>query len=254
MIHIISDVHGCYHTLVKLIEKVKDADEHAQFVFVGDYVDRGLYNKESVEYIINMKKDGAICLRGNHDNTIDYMLNEHYLGNIQNMIVGPPSMSKVYEWWMYNGLSSTLDSYGVTGHIKGNSGSDVVKEFQDKVPQEHKDFLRELPLFWENATHFSCHAYYRIDEELPRMMKFLNLTPDLIDEILWSRFTSFKETKWDKIGVFGHTPTSYYGYSTPIKFDKIRLIDTGVIRDNYLCAYCVESDDWILQSTDNKDI
>ena len=48
MQYIIGDIHGCADTLQKLLAKVRAADEDAKFVFVGDYIDRGLKSKEVV--------------------------------------------------------------------------------------------------------------------------------------------------------------------------------------------------------------
>lgn len=68
--YIISDLHGCFYTLKKLIEKVRRKNESPQFVFVGDYVDRGLNSKQCVELLIQLQSEGAICLRGNHDDVM----------------------------------------------------------------------------------------------------------------------------------------------------------------------------------------
>jgi len=259
--YVIGDLHGCYYTLAKLIDKVLFADEDAKFVFIGDYVDRALNSKETVEYVIALQKKGAICLRGNHDNIIDWLLNDHYIGNLREMIVGEPTYHKIMQWWMCNGLGLTLESYGVFDHCSARANSKkIVEIFREQVPQEHKDFFASLPLYWENDTHFACHAFMRPDEDLPRSLNFMSSSR--VAETLWSRFPSDDYTgafvpvvtKWDKIGVFGHTPTTYYNSPTPIKFDKIRLIDTAAYLDGYLCSYSCLQDDWILQSTDSRDI
>lgn len=259
MIWIVSDVHGCFYTLQKLLDKVLFADKDAQFVFVGDYVDRGLHNKAVIDLLITLQKQGAICLRGNHDDVVDALLNDHNLHNMREYVVGPPTIRKIFSWWMLNGLDSTLDSYDVVGHrCIRLPPEDIVSEWREKTPQEHKEFFQNLDLYWENDTHFSCHAYMRPNEELPRSLRFM--PSDRRVETLWSRFPSRygsffpTETQWDKIGVFGHTPTNaVYGSPVPIKYDKIRLIDTGAFTDNYMCAYSCELDDWILQATDPSD-
>lgn len=259
---VIGDVHGCFHTLTKLLEKIKIADENAKLIFVGDYVDRGFLNKETVELMIKLQSEGAVCLCGNHDNVINYLLNDEYIGRIEEMIWGKPSLEKVFQWWCQNGLLETIESYGVTAHRRTfppysqSLFTDAAHEFREKVPQSHKDFFASLPLFWEIDTHFACHAYMRPGEPLPRSLNFI--TSDRFEETLWSRFPNNfilnGQTSWDKIGVFGHTPTKSYGSPVPIKVDKVRLIDTGVFLGNYLCAYSCEQDDWILQSTDGRDI
>lgn len=266
MIHIVSDIHGCYHTLVALVDKVKLADPDAKFVFLGDYVDRGANNKEAVEFVISLQKEGAVCLRGNHDDVIDWLLNGSCKCDMREHVVGSPSVDKVYNWWMWNGLSETLLSYDVSDHLKTAGpygqmvpGSIVIDKFRENVPQSHKEFFNNLDMFWENSTHFACHGFMRPEEELPRSLRFM--PSDRTEETLWSRFRSIAhqfvpvETKWDKIGVFGHSPTNtVYSSPTPIVYDKIRLIDTGASTGNYLCAYCCEQDDWTLQATDSRDL
>lgn len=255
MHYVISDVHGCVYTLSKLIDRVRFADESPEFIFVGDYIDRGKHSKESVDYVIDMQKQGAICLRGNHDDVIDWLLNDQCASDMKEHVRGEPNIEKVYDWWMWNGLDSTLLSYNLD--LTAN-GSTVISNWREQIDQSHKNFFRSLQLYWENETHFACHAFMRPNEELPRSLKFL--PSDRVHETLWSRFTSGSkhlkpiETMWDRIGVFGHTPTTYYNLPTPIKYGKIRLIDTGAFTGNYMCAYCCEQDDWILQATDPEDL
>ncbi len=72
---IIGDIHGCVHTLTDLLEKLgyeytgetwKHPDRLA--VFVGDYIDRGLYSRQVLTLIKSMVDQGsAIALMGNHE-------------------------------------------------------------------------------------------------------------------------------------------------------------------------------------------
>ena len=58
---IIGDVHGCYKTLIALIEKLpKDRN----ITFVGDLIDRGPGSKDVVEFV---RKNNYRCVRGNHE-------------------------------------------------------------------------------------------------------------------------------------------------------------------------------------------
>jgi serine/threonine protein phosphatase 1 len=251
---IIGDIHGCFYTFQKLFDKILAADQNPKFVFVGDYCDRGLHSKEVIDALLELnKKWEAVFLRGNHDDVIDWLLNGHALSNDD---WKRDSEIKVWTWWAWNGLITTVNSYGITF----DGMLDSLEAWRAAVPEEHKQFFRYLPLYWENETHFACHAYVRPTEELPRDLKFM--PTDRNDEALWSRFPCsisgsldvHNKIQWDKIGVFGHTPTPTYQSPMPIKFDKIRLIDTGAFTDNYLTAYNTSWDDWILQATDSRDI
>lgn len=259
---IISDCHGCFHTLVKLIDRIRHVDPEAQFVFVGDYVDRGLYSKEVVDFVIDLQKTGAVCLRGNHDDVIDWILNKHSLTDLSEVCSSTDDIT-VCVWWLYNGFSPTIASYGVKPSC---DFQERMNQFRKAVPDAHKEFFKTLPFVWENETHFACHAYLCPNEVQSNP---LVISDTRRTETLWERFPkdvqyadrpstreALKpiEIKWDKIGVFGHTPVSYYGAVAPIKHSKLRLIDTGVFEGNYLCGYNCDLDDHMLQATDSRDL
>lgn len=258
----ISDIHGSYYTLVDLLAKIRAYDSSAKFVFVGDYVDRGNFNYEVVELVRTMQEEGHVCLRGNHDDVIDWIVNDKQcLGRMSEYVVGTPSIYNVIPWWMSNGLSETLLSYRVRTHrtqsVNDNRVcAEVYEEFCTRMPKQHKDFFRGLELYWENDTHFADHGYYNPQKPLPRNIKWTS--GEYNSETLWGRFANdqlARPTQWDKIGVFGHTPVSYYGAISPIKADKIRLIDTCSFKsDGYMCGYCCETDDWMLQAVDSRDV
>ena len=253
---IIGDVHGCISTLQKLLDSVFQADNSPEFVFVGDYVDRGLHSKQTVDLLLNLQTTHTCdFLRGNHDDVVDFFLNGICKSN-DYWTKQPPSQSVL--WWCQNGFIPTLISYGF--NPDNIMAVDIIDRWRELVPESHKKFFRNLPLFWENDTHFACHAYMSPNEELPRKLSFIK--NDRNDETLWSRFRKTDlgsldvktPIPWDKIGVFGHTPTTYYGSPVPVRFDQIRLIDTGSFLGGYLTAYCCETDDWILQATVSSDI
>ena len=254
MIWLIADIHACLYTLQKLLDKVFVADKQPQFVFLGDYGDRGLHTKAVVDALLGLQKEHeVIFLRGNHDDVFDCLLNDHSLSTND-----WPRMEKVeiLSWWVLNGLISTMNSYGVTF----DGSLECLQEWQRAVPDEHKQFFLNLPIYWENETHFACHAYMLPTEELPSDLKLM--PSDRNDEALWSRFPISpagnldvkNKIQWNKIGVFGHTPTQSYQSPIPIKYDKLRLVDTGAYQGNYLTAYNVSWDDWILQATDSRDL
>ena len=41
MHYVIGDVHGCYDEMMLLLQKIEKSDSEAQFIFVGDFIDRG---------------------------------------------------------------------------------------------------------------------------------------------------------------------------------------------------------------------
>ena len=258
MIYVISDIHGCFYTLKKLIDKIRKKDESPQFVFVGDYVDRGLNSKRCVRFLIKLQSEGAVCLRGNHDDVVGWLLNGESEDTMPERYGVKPTLLSIGSWWIANGLLPTIESYV---DVPPNSDYEtILKSFVEAVPGTHKKFFRKLKMHWESDTHFACHAYVDPTTPLPRTLDFLPSSAKR--DMLWSRFQKDYMNEglncplpvWDKIGVFGHSPMSYYRAVAPIKHGNLRLIDTGAYHGEYLCAFCIEQDDWTLQSTDSRDI
>lgn len=263
---IISDIHGCFYTLISLLAKLEEISNEAgqspEYIFAGDYIDRGKHNKEVIDLMISLKGDGAVCLKGNHDDVVNYIVNGRCDTILSEMMRGKFSVDNVISWWMFNGLKPTLDSYEVNC---STNFSDIHKDLVQNMPDAHKEFLNSLENMWMDDSHFACHAWMNPYEELPRHPNFLK--KEQKHEIIWNRFSTGvekgkiglnKPVAWDKIGVFGHTPTHIYRFRSedfsPIKQDKIRLIDTGSFLKQSICAYRPDIDDFILEPTNPLDI
>ena len=66
----IGDIHGCYEPLKEIFDKFNDY-ENTAYVFLGDYIDRGLQNKEVLEFMLSIySRKNVYCLEGNHENVL----------------------------------------------------------------------------------------------------------------------------------------------------------------------------------------
>ena len=73
-VKIIGDVHGCYSCLRDAISEELDPD--ILYVFVGDYFDRGIENKDMYDFLIShYNDDNVVLLEGNHEKHIWKLIN-----------------------------------------------------------------------------------------------------------------------------------------------------------------------------------
>lgn len=71
-INIFGDIHGCYNPLKEYFEKYP-YNENEMYIFCGDYTDRGLQNKETLEFLMKMSTNkNVLLLEGNHEKWINY--------------------------------------------------------------------------------------------------------------------------------------------------------------------------------------
>ena len=190
----IGDIHGCLKKLEELMEKMTVDRQRDTLVFIGDYIDRGKYSREVVDYLIRLQNEyqNVICLRGNHEQMfMDYLdgVNEGlYLGN---------------------GGRATLESYGIML-------PDDIQERKARIPAEHMQFFQSLLPYYETDHYIFVHAGLR---------PALPLRDQAIDDLLWIRFEFIEnENDFGKTVVFGHTPMK----NLLINKNKIG-IDTGAV-------------------------
>jgi serine/threonine protein phosphatase 1 len=131
MIYAFGDIHGRLDLLDQALDMVTDmavtlCDDKPQLLFCGDYVDRGPDSKGVVDKLIQLQSEGAICLRGNHEQLMIDALTERTRFAVSH--------------WLANGGDTTLTSYGGV------------------VPPEVLGWMEALPLYYETANHVFVHA------------------------------------------------------------------------------------------------
>ncbi len=182
-----TDIHGCYNQLLELMDQVHTwNDDPKKFIFLGDYVDRGPDSAKVIQYMIDHPE--FTCLKGNHE---DMMLQG---GNL---------------WWN-NGGGETYDSY--KGVPKG------------KV-EEHLEWIRALPLYYEDEHRIYVHAGLHPGVALEDQSE---------NSMLWIR-EEFLLSKHDfgKLVIHGHTPRR----QVDIQFNRINLDTAGVFGNKFTAAF-----------------
>jgi serine/threonine protein phosphatase 1 len=128
---VISDVHGCYQTLLKLLDRIGEYD----FIyFTGDLCDRGLFTRDVIELVSHNPKMDSVL--GNHDQLFSGL---HYTwtarhGSIQTLASyghSIPETREHREWLAKRPLYIELDD-AVISH-SGN----IHDPWDRTLPQEH---------------------------------------------------------------------------------------------------------------------
>ena len=180
-IYIIGDVHGCYKTLLALIDKLPKK-EQSNICFVGDLVDKGNNSKDVVEFV---KTNNYSCVLGNHEM---YMLETLplILENMNNLN---------YNWILKYGGDKTLKSY---------TDLDLIKE--------HLGWLKTLPLFLEYKDLKTNDDRYLVvsHSHILKSWEYKDYPKDSTEyqifekDCLFSRYKNFDNK--NIFNVYGHTP------------------------------------------------
>ncbi|MEK4554452.1 metallophosphoesterase family protein [Jeotgalicoccus sp. FSL K6-3177] len=172
----ISDIHGELKLFDSLLEKVNYDEDEDQLILLGDYVDRGPNSKGVLNRVSELKRNGAIVLRGNHD---EMMLNA---------MDGVP---EALERWEKNGALATLQSY--------DSSIESVTLSAGAEFEKHISLIREMDYYYETKDYIFVHAGVRPDTPVQKTDPHT---------FVWIRELFYEKYSGDKTVIFGHTPTS----------------------------------------------
>ncbi len=166
----VGDIHGCLDHLQCLISRVRPREKD-QFVFLGDYIDRGPDSRGVIDFLLDFRKcfPSTVFLKGNHEKMLlDYLKGKNTL------------------LYMANGGWETLKSYETGAGIK--------------VVPEHLTFIESLKLYYVQESFVFVHAGLRpgVSLEDHDERDFLWIRGDFLDS----------DYEFEKTVVFGHTPLS----------------------------------------------
>jgi len=182
-------------------------DTQHDFLFLGDYVDRGPASDEVIAYLIReqaRRPSRVRCLLGNHDHMLCLAADRDR------------SDADLVQWWE-NGGEETLDAYGI------DDPSDL--------PAEHLAWLRTLPLHVLDDNRFFVHAGIKPGVPLDAQSR---------DDMLWIREPFLSSELWHgALVVHGHTPTTTR--APEVQANRVNL-DTGACFGGPLTAAVFTSD------------
>lgn len=162
----IGDIHGEYFKLKNLIEKLKPHKSDT-VIFLGDYIDRGLYSKRVIDYLLECENSfNCIFLMGNHEYYFLKSNNDEYAKDF---------------FLTYGGIQ-TIDSY--YGY--------------ENILKTHKNFFDKLKPYYLTEEFLFVHAGIRPD-------KILEEQEEIDFYIIRNNFINYKHKLKQKV-IFGHTP------------------------------------------------
>jgi serine/threonine protein phosphatase 1 len=195
-IYIISDVHGCYKTLLALIEQFPNK-QNSKIVFVGDLIDRGANSYEVVKFVMDNNYD---CVKGNHEEMF-----LEYAPTKEN-----EDLSDSKYWLLKCGGEQTLKSYTC----------------KDEYYKQY-DFIKTLPLYLEYKDYKTTNNRYLVVSHSAvgkvwdkRDSKDKFDIEDFENQLLYSRYKNFDNK--EIFNVFGHTI-----FSEPVLNEYSCAIDLG---------------------------
>ncbi len=171
----ISDIHGELELFNELLEKVNYNPSRDQLILLGDYIDRGPDSKGVLNRVMELKDNGAIVLRGNHD---------------EMMVNSVDGVLGAKERWERNKGLATLQGYDSTLNIMTNPRT---KEFTT-----HVNFIRSLDYYYETDNYIFVHA---------GVEPGVSMTSADTHKLVWIREEFYEKYTGAKTIIFGHTPT-----------------------------------------------
>ena len=163
----IGDIHGEYYKLENLLEKL-DIQKEDFLVFLGDYVDRGLYSKQVVDKLIGFSNFcNCEFLKGNH---------EYYMLKSLN-----GDKDAEYFFMTYGGVQ-TIESYGN----------------KENILKMHGDFYKNLKQILITDNYIFVHGGINPLIPLDKQIEIENLM--IRNEFIYEPTNQIQKV------IFGHTP------------------------------------------------
>lgn len=230
LVYAVGDVHGRADLLETLLDRIgadcAGAPEPVPLIFLGDYVDRGVQSRETIEQLLALKADARFAprfLKGNHE------------AAMLDFLARPEGGAG----WLSFGGAETLYSYGVKPPTLGAPPEHLHRaadKLRAALPQTHLAFLQELELWIVHGRYLFVHAGLRPGRSIEAQVEHDLLT--IREPFVKSGY------RWPYVIVHGHTPAE------TVIMDKRRIcVDTGAYMTGKLTAVRLEGGDVRVLST-----
>lgn len=116
-ISVVGDIHGQYHDLLEIF-RIGGSPPNTNYLFLGDYVDRGYYSVETISLLITLKlryPDRIYLIRGNHESRT-ITTNYGFYTEILNKYGSADVWSYITDLFDYLPLGATIDKKIFAAH------------------------------------------------------------------------------------------------------------------------------------------
>ncbi len=213
-IAVIGDVHGCFIEFKNLVDKIRGMfGKDILIISVGDTVDRGDYNLETLKYTFSLYKEGNYLeVKSNHN-------------------------EKIYKWLLGRNVRISFGAQKTIEEFKNLTKSEF-----EKVREEYINYYEKLPLYIViNNNIVVAHAGIldryigKTDKKVKGFVLYGKTTgkftkdgfPERLD---WTKERTVKQNS-PKI-IYGHII-----YKEPYINNRAYGIDTGCFTGSKLTAY-----------------
>lgn len=141
---VVGDIHGQFYDVLEMF-KVAGECPYVNYLFLGDYVDRGLFSLETISYLACLKlryPDRVTMIRGNHESRQTTMVYGFY-----NECLSKYGRADVWQWF-----TDMFDYLPLAAVVEGPHGS-IFATHGGLSPSLHTlDHIRVLDRFGEIPT------------------------------------------------------------------------------------------------------
>lgn len=228
-IYVIPDVHGRINELKLILNRILPLRKDDEIVFLGDYIDRDKNSHLVVDLCIDLQKhylNQVVCIQGNHES----MLLD---------AISPSNNSNKYLFWMKNGGEHSLVGYLERSGIYVDSPYSVDRNrIKDFIPENHKQWFRNLPVFYETDkykfVHGGCDPLLDLDKQDPNVLIWDRSIYNFVKKIQ-NYYGNTESFSWNKTIVTGHNGEK----DSPLITDKFMMLDCSVRK--FLLVYELNS-------------
>jgi len=189
---VVGDVHGCFLTLMTLVEDKIQLQSQDSLYLLGDLIDRGPRSKAVLDYLIGLIGRGysVHALRGNHEQ----------------MLLDSTDDDEAFRIWRGNGGEETLRAFEVS-HSR-------------LLPSRYLDFLEQMKFIYILEQYVMVHAGLDFSGNNPVM----DTSPE---DMLWLRDYRVSVDKLNgKTLITGHTMAPLFEIQHSLATNHIKL-DNG---------------------------